>query len=177
MSKSLQILQVNPALVTPGPLSWSYMDILISPITSIINASLKQGMYHKSFRLKSVKNYRPVSNLNFFSKILVRVAVASHLKTNIDEASLKTGFQTAYRNPNSAESAHPNIQSYVLLDIAEGSVAAHSLLDFSAAFSTIDHTILLDRLYIYCGISDLTLCWIKSYLSDKTQSIKMGNTG
>ena len=60
--------------------------------------------------------------------------------------------------------------------MAKGSVTALSLLDLSAAFDTIDHTILPDRLNVHYGISELALGWFKSYLSGRTHSVKVGNT-
>ena len=60
--------------------------------------------------------------------------------------------------------------------MAKGSVTALTLLDLSAAFDTIDHTILLDRLNVYYGISELALGWFKSYLSGRTHSVKVGST-
>ena len=147
-----------------------YLNILITPITSIINASLEQGKCPNFFKQAHVtpilkkssldkevfKNYRPVSNLNFISKILERVA-AVQLQTHLDEAGLMTGFQSAYRQHHSTESALLNIQNDILLNMAKGSVTALTLLDLSAAFDTIDHTILLDRLNVYYGISELAL--------------------
>ena len=121
------------------------------------------------------KNYRPVSNLNFISKILERV-VAAQLQTHLDEAGLMTAFQSAYRKHHSTESALLNIQNAILLNMAKGSVTALTLLDLSAAFDTIDHTILLDRLNGYYGISELAFGWSKSYLSGRTQSVKVGST-
>ena len=61
-------------------------------------------------------------------------------------------------------------------NMAQGSVTALTLLDLSATFDTIDHTILLDRLKVYYGISELALGWFKSYLSGRTHSVKVGNT-
>ena len=55
-------------------------------------------------------------------------------------------------------------------------VTALTLLDLSAAFDTIDHTILLDRLNVYYGIRELALGWFKSYLSGRTRSVKEGST-
>ena len=60
--------------------------------------------------------------------------------------------------------------------MVKGSVTALTLLDLSAAFVTIDHTIFLDRLNGYYGISELALGWFKSYLSGRTHSIKVGST-
>ena len=100
------------------------------------------------------RSYRPVSNLNFISNILERVA-AAQLQTHLDEAGLITAFQSAYRKYHSTESTL-NIYN-ILLNMAKGSVTALILLDLSAAFDTIDHTILLDRFNIYYGISELAV--------------------
>ena len=166
-----------------------YLDILITPITSIINASLEQGKCPNFFKQAHVtpilkkssldkkvfKNYRPVSNLNFISKILERV-VAVKLQTHLDEAGLMTAIQSAHRKHHSTESALLNIHNDILLNMAKGSLTALTLLDLSAAFDTIDHTILLDRLNVYYGISELALGWFKSYLSGMTHSLKVGST-
>ena len=58
--------------------------------------------------------------------------------------------------------------------MAKGFVTALTLLDLSAAFDTIDHTILLDRLNVYYGLSELALGWFKS--SGRTHSVKVGST-
>ena len=60
--------------------------------------------------------------------------------------------------------------------MSKGSVTALTLLDLSTAFDTIDYTILLDRLNVYYGISELALGWFKSHLFGKTHSVKVGST-
>ena len=173
----------------PTFLVLDYLDILITPLTAIINASLEQGKCPNFFKQAHVtpilkkpsldkevfKNYRPVSNLNFISKILERV-VAVQLQTHLDEVGLMTAFQSAYRKHYSTESALLNMQNDILLNMAKGSVTALILLDLSAAFDTIDHTIFLDRLNVYYGLSELALGWFKSYLSGRTHSVKVGST-
>ena len=93
----------------PTFLVLDYLDILITPITSIINASLEQGKCPNFFKQAHVtpilkkssldkevfKNYRPVSNLNFIAKTFERI-VAVQLQTHIDEAGRMTAFQSAY---------------------------------------------------------------------------------
>ena len=87
-----------------------------------------------------------------------------------------TAFQSAYRKHHSTESALLNTHNDILLNMAKGSVTALTLLDLSVVFDTIDHTILLDRLDVYYGISELALGWFKSYLSGSRHLVKVGST-
>ena len=87
-----------------------------------------------------------------------------------------TAFQLAYRKHHCTESALLNIHNNILLNMAKRSVTALTLLDLSTAFDIIDHTILLDRLNVYYGISELALGWFKSYMSVRTHLVKVGST-
>ena len=59
--------------------------------------------------------------------------------------------------------------------IDNGNLSLLTLLDLSAAFDTIDHSILLERLQTYFGIDGLPLNWVKSYLSNRHQKVKIDN--
>ena len=87
-----------------------------------------------------------------------------------------TAFQSAYKKHHSTESTILNIQNNLLLNMAKGSVTALPLFNLSATFDTIDHTILLERRNVYYGIGDLPLGWFKSYLSGRTDWVKLGST-
>ena len=50
------------------------------------------------------------------------------------------------------------------------------LLDLLAAFDTIDHPVLLTRLEIQFGITGVALKWIRSYLTDRYQSVEVGQS-
>ena len=65
--------------------------------------------------------------------------MAVQLQTHLDEASLMTAFQLAYRKHHSTESALLNIHNDMLLNMAKGSVTGLTLVYLSAAFDTIDH--------------------------------------
>ena len=55
--------------------------------------------------------------------------------------------------------------------VDDGSVAFLVLLDLSAAFDLIDHTILLSRLHDKFRICDTAIAWISSYLSGRVQQV------
>ena len=48
------------------------------------------------------------------------------------------------------------------------------LLDLSASFDTVDHNILIDRLDHRCGVTGTVHDWIRSYLSGRTQRVRIG---
>ena len=80
-------------------------------------------------------------------------------------------MQSAYRRGHSTETAVLRVHSDLVDAIDKGDFALLTLLDLSAAFDTVDHDVLLQRLSITFGIKDAALQWFRSYLSDRTQSV------
>lgn len=170
----------------PTSLLKSCIDVLVKPITSIVNMSLKEGNFPSAFKTAHVtpllkkatldkeemKNFRPVSNLSFVSKILEKV-VAKRLVSHIRNAGLSNSSQSAYKKFHSTETALLKIQSDILTAMDEGKVTALVLLDLSAAFDTIDHSVLLSRLENWFGVRDSALRWLTSYLSTRSQRIRV----
>ena len=91
------------------------------------------------------KNYRPVSNLGFVSKLIERI-VANQLKSHMSEHCLDEELQSAYRAMHSTETALLKVVSDIRhsLDWNKGVVLL--MLDLSAAFDTVENDILLRRL-------------------------------
>ena len=161
---------------------------LLTGITSFINESLMSGIVPAPLKdgilrplLKKVgmnhnelKNYRPVTNLTFVSKILEKV-VFQQILSHIDFNSLHAVFQSAYKKYHSTETALLKVYTDLLDGIDSGKICYLNLLDLSAAFDTIDHDILLERLHTSFGISGIVLKWIKSYLTNRTYCVKVGN--
>ena len=54
-------------------------------------------------------------------------------------------------------------------------ISVLALLDFSSAFDTIDHTILVHRLHTDFGFTDTVLQWFSSYLTDRTHYVSLSN--
>ena len=91
-----------------------------------------------------MKKYRPISNLSFLSKILEKV-LASRLNSFINSSYTSNDYQSAYKEFHSTETALLKIHDDILSLMDDGRVTALTLLDLSAAFDTIDHTILWGR--------------------------------
>jgi len=165
------------------------IDILITPITNIINYSIKEGVFPEKFKNALVtpllkkptldrnqyKNYRPVSNLSFLSK-LTEKAIASQIKAHINRFRLDNPFQSAYKAYHSTETALLSVQNDIYKAMDSSKVTALTLLDLSAAFDTIDHTILLDRWRGWFGLEGSALGWIASYLKNRYQSINLNGS-
>ena len=92
-----------------------------------------------------LKNFRPVSNLPFLSKILEDI-VLKRLLVHLDSNELNELYQSAYKKFHSTETALLKVFNDIACKLDDKKVVLLSLLDLSAAFDTIDHTILLNRL-------------------------------
>ena len=103
-----------------------------------------------------LKNYRPVANLSFISKIIEK-AIATHLINN----DIVDNFQSAYKAGHSCETALLRVYNDIVTTIGRGNGAMLVLLDLSAAFDTIDHDNLFCILEKYVGICGNALKLIK----------------
>ncbi len=159
------------------------IDLLIPVLTIMINLSLEKGYFPaewkeaiiipliKKLGLETIfKSYRPVSNLLYVSKLCERV-VAKQYCGHLTANKLYSKFQSAYREGHSTETALLYVQNDILMSMDKGEVTLLLLLDLSAAFDTLDHSILLKRLESRFGINGMALKWIKSYLTGRQQSV------
>jgi hypothetical protein len=163
------------------------LDVLAPIICKLVNLSLKTGvvpdamkeamvtpLLKKSTLPPIMKNYRPVSNLSYISKVLERV-VAARLKKYMTENHLDEVYQSAYKEGHSTETALVRVQNDILISLDKQNVCLLILLDLSAAFDTVQHDILLKRLKERLGIDGVALEWFKSYLTNRTQKVKIEN--
>ena len=141
----------------PAP-TWNVKDLvdeLIPMVTILVNLSLKSAsvpdfmkqalvtllLKKDDLDLDVLKNYRPASNLSFLSKVKERV-VAARLTDYMTINQLHEPMQSAYRACHSTETALVRVQNNILRTLDQGGAAILVLLDLSAAFDTIDHSIL-----------------------------------
>ena len=84
-------------------------------------------------------------------------------------------MQSAYKKHHSTETALLYIQNDILNSIDQNKVVLLVLLDLSAAFDTIDHELLINRLSSRLGLSGCVLDWFRSYLKNRSQRVKLDN--
>ncbi|XP_030839454.1 uncharacterized protein LOC756739 [Strongylocentrotus purpuratus] len=165
------------------------LDELLPHITKLFNLSLSSGIVPESFKTSlllpllkkpsldtnGLKNYRPIANLPFLGKVLERI-VSLQLKAHIDNLGLFPIHQSAYRNHHSTETATVKVLNDLLLAVDKGNEAVLILLDYTAAFDTINHDLLLHRLENDFSITGTVLQWICSYLMHRTQKVIINDT-
>jgi hypothetical protein len=168
----------------PTQLVKECLDILLPIITKIINQSFASAQVPKAFKVAAVtpilkkadliaeilKNFRPISNLPFLSKVMEKLAakqLINHKETN----NLREKNQSAYRECYSAETALLRIHHDLMLVLDRKECVLMVMLDLSAAFDTVCHETLLDRLATRYGIRGNAHAWVTSYLTDRKQFV------
>ena len=116
------------------------------------------------------KNYRPVSNLPFVAKVF-ELSIYSQLNEHIESNGLHNKYQSSYRKNHSCETALVRMIGDFQHMVSEGFCVALVLLDNSAAFDTVDHRILLQRLEERFNVKQNALKLIESYLTKRTFSV------
>ena len=82
-------------------------------------------------------------------------------------------MQSAYRKLHSTETALLRVQNDISVYFDKGQVTALTLLDLAAAFDSIAHNTLTNRLAEWYGVSGMALAWFKSYLCGRHQTVKI----
>ena len=135
-------------------------------------AILKPLLKKLSLDSNDLKNYRPISHFRFISKTNAK-CVAKQLIQYLDINDLGETYQSTYKRNHSTERALIRVHNDIAMAIDQHRSVILVLLDLSAAFDTVDHSILLSRLSNRFGITGTVLEWFRSYLSDRTQFVQV----
>ena len=153
----------------------------VEPLTHIMNLSITQSIFPKQLKLAkgipllksgdpmTFSNYRPLSILPLFSKILDNL-MYTRLPSFIKKYRLLYSNQFGFRRGHSPDLALICLVDTISNALENGEYVLGIFLDFSTAFDTVNHDILFTKLE-YLGIRDISLQWFKSYLSDREQYV------
>ena len=159
--------------ILPAMLQIVNMSMVQGAMPSQLKSAIVTPLIKKSnLDVENLKNYRPVSNLTFLSKIIERV-IAARINKHMARHGVCEPYQSAYRQHHSTETAMIKVVSDLLLNIDNKRQSVLVMLDLSAAFDTVDHQILLDRLSTTVGLEGRALMWFGSYLSGRSQAVSV----
>ena len=162
------------------------IDILTTPLTYITNLSFTEGVFPSELKIAQVlplyksndtmlfNNYRPISLLPYFSKLFERL-MYNRLINFIEKHKLLYQYQFGFRRNHSTFKALVILLENITTALDNTEFAVCILIDFRKAFDTVEHSILLDKLYHY-GIRGNALQWFNSYLTNRYQYVKYNNT-
>ena len=148
------------------------LDSILPSLTDLFNSSLASGIFPQCFKsalftpiLKKkcldhndLNNYRPVSNLCFIANILEKL-VFSQVSSYLNSHNIYNTCQSAYLSGHRTQTALLKVVNDLFLSLNKGNISVLDLLDFSSAFYTIDHPILVRRLHTDFGFTDAVLQW------------------
>ena len=156
---------------------------LCDPLLHIFNLSYSSGIFPDSLKIGKVTpkykagnssdldNYRPISVLLCFSKILERIIyniVYTYLQKNKILYCKQFGFQAGHFTDH----AIIQLLNQIYENFEENKYTLGVFIDLSKAFDTVDHKRLLSKLEIH-GINGNMLKWFESYLTNRKQYIQI----
>lgn len=158
---------------------------LIPIISHIFNLALTSGVFpavfkralvhpiYKSGDRGSVNNYRPISVLTILSKILEKI-INSRLLNYLNSQNIISENQYGFRTGRSTEDAVLEVTGIIAKNIKNKLKTLAIFLDLSKAFDTVSVPLLLEKLE-RVGVRGVCLDIFRSYLSERSQTVKLGN--
>lgn len=171
----------------PSNIIKSCIDLVDEPLCNIINSSLENGIFPDRLKFGIIKplfksgdqnlleNYRPITLLTTFSKI-IEMIVNEQIICFFNKHKLFNKNQHGFLSGKGVDTALYEFLTSVINTLEQGDYACGIFLDLSKAFDSIDHDILLVKLESY-GIRGTPLKWFKSYLEKRKQFVKISCNG
>ena len=159
-------------------------EVIAEPLTLIYNHSLYTGTVplawkrsnvtpvHKGGDAKNPGNFRPISVVPIVAKVLEKL-VADQLGLFLESRHLLHDLQGAYRHGRSSEHILLYTVDTIIQALDNGDSVCAAFLDLRKAFDSLDHCLLLERLFDL-GVSGVELTWFTDYLTQRLQRVKCG---
>ena len=157
------------------------VDFIVNPLMHICNMSLTEGVFPDSLKVANViplyksddpmyfNHYRPVSLLCMLSKVFEKI-MYDRLLNFVNKNDLLYAHQYGFRKNRSIYMALLSLVDNLSHALQNGEYVVGVYLDFSKAFDTVDHMILLQTLY-HCGVRGCAHDCFTSYLSNRSQFV------
>ena len=154
-----------------------------APLAHIFNLSLTTGDFpqklkaskvvpiHKTGDRTNTDNYRPITLVNTFSKILEKI-VYQKLTTHLEQNNLIYEHQYGFTKNKSTEHALLHVVNTAAKALNDNKYCIGIFLDLKKAFDTVPHDILLKKLE-KLGITGTELLWFSNYLSNRSQRVEV----
>ena len=161
------------------------ISCIIEPISHVFNCSVISGTVptqlkiakispiHKSGDKSDVDNYRPISLLCTFSKILEKL-MANRIVEYLETNAIINQFQFGFRKSHSTMHPMVHLLNKISDSLNKKKFSAVIFCDLKKAFDTCDHQILLKKLE-KIGVKNMELKWFKSYLTNRKQFVQIGD--
>ena len=162
------------------------LPYITDPLTNLINNSFKYGIFpeclksslvtpiFKSGDNKNVDNFRPISVFSFYAKIFERCMV-NRITKYLSKFNLISPQQFGFTKGKSTSDAVNSILDYIYSALNEKKYALSVFLDLKKAFDCVDRPILIRKLEYY-GFRGRSLDWFRSYLRNRAQRVKIGES-
>ena len=156
-------------------------DLILIPLGRIISTSFSTGVYPDALKIskiipiykggsnENVNNYRPISLLSIFDKIVEKI-MHSRLYEFLIEHKILHPKQFGFRKNNSTSYALLEISEKIKETIDKNKYGCGVFIDLRKAFDTVNHKILLNKMEHY-GIRGTSLAWFNSYLFNRRQYV------
>lgn len=154
-------------------------------LCSVFDRILMKGHYPDCLKIAKVipifksgdprdcNNYRPISTLSVFNKILEKLLI-TRLLSFIEQNDILYKFQYGFRKGSSTLIAITELVDFISGEVESKNIVGSLFLDLKKAFDTLDHSILLRKLDHY-GIRGVANDVIKSYLLNRQQFVTLNN--
>ena len=159
--------------------------VLAPILTNLLNQMFEQSVFPDCLKIAKViplfkkgaktnaTNYRPISILSILSKLAEKI-MSSQIRGFLESNNVLSMCQYGFRPGRSTSQAISNLLEIIYSKLDSSDVAQTVFLDYSKAFDTINHDILLEKLKHY-NFDDGSRMLLKSYLTNRKQFVNLNN--